>query len=96
LGTGYFFTLQILTVTKNITDVLLILQKLLNVYTNIITTSNNELSLYLEKEKYEGYIITYVRYPVTLISINHFLGLLKQHMGGHRFHNEDMEIVVYE
>ena len=36
------------------------MQKLLNVYTNIMTTGKNELSLYLDKEKYEGYIITYV------------------------------------
>jgi len=34
------------------------MQKLLNVYTNIMTTGKNEL--YLDKEKYEGYVITYV------------------------------------
>ena len=67
MGSGYFFTLQILPITKNITDVPLIMQKLLNVYTNIMTTGKNEVSLYLDKEKYEGYIITYVPYPVTLI-----------------------------
>jgi len=75
LATGYFFTLQILPITKNITDVLLIMQKLLNVYTNIMTTGKNELSLYLDKEKYARYtrIITYILYPVTLILVTHFI-----------------------
>jgi hypothetical protein len=49
-GNWLVFTFQFLPVTKDITDVLLIKQKLLNAY-NITTKGNNEPSLYMDKQK---------------------------------------------